>query len=46
MEIGIACANLPHAVLAHQDCSVRIVDQVSGKLRHLGDHLACDIGMA
>src|SRR5947207_3500536 len=46
MEIGITRANLPHAMLAHQDCSMRIMDQISAELRNLTNDVGCDVGMA
>ena len=33
------------AVLAHEDRCVRIMDEISGEPRKLGDHLGRDVGM-
>ena len=45
IEIGIPGADSPDAVLAHENCGVRIVQQIASKVRQLQNHFAGDIGM-
>ena len=45
IEICIAGADLSDAVLAHENCRVRIVEQIAGKVRQLHNELAGDVGM-
>jgi hypothetical protein len=35
IEIGIAGADLPDAALAHENCCMSIVEQITGEVRHL-----------
>ena len=44
-EIGIAGADLPDAVLAHENCRVSIVKQITGEVRQLHNEFAGDVGM-
>ncbi len=43
MKIGVARADLPDTVFAHQDRRVRIVNEIARELGHLGNHFAGDI---
>ena len=45
IEIGVAGADLPDAVLAHENCSVSIVEQIAGEVRQLVNEFARDVGM-
>ena len=45
IEIGIAGADLPDAVLAHENCRVSIVEQITGEVRQLRNEFAGDVGM-
>ena len=45
IEIGIAGADLPDAVLAHENCRVSIVKQITGEVRQLHNEFAGDVGM-
>ena len=38
IEIGVAGADLPDAVLAHENCRMSIAEQITGKVRHLEHH--------
>ena len=46
MEVGIAGTDPVDTVLAHEDGRVRIMKEIAGKVRQLGNHLACDVGMS
>ncbi len=45
IEIGVAGADLPDAVLAHENCSVSIVEQIAGEVRQLVNEFARDVCM-
>jgi hypothetical protein len=45
IKIGIPRADAPDAVFAHENCRVRVVQQVTGKMRQLQNDLFCNIGM-
>ena len=45
IEIGVAGADLPDAVLAHENCSASIVEQIAGEVRQLVNEFARDVGM-
>ena len=46
MKIGIPCANLLDAVLAHENGGVRVVENIAGKMRKLLKDVARDVGVA
>ena len=45
IEIGITGADLPDAVLAHENCRVSIVKQIAGDVWQLENDFAGDVGM-
>jgi hypothetical protein len=45
IEIGVACADPPNAVLAHENRRVRVMQQVTGNMRQLQNNLSGDVGM-
>jgi hypothetical protein len=45
IEIGIPSADPPNAVLAHENCRVRIVQQVAGEVRQLQNDLFGDVSV-
>ena len=46
MEVGIPCANLPDAVLTHENGGMRVVKQIAGEMGNLLDNLLGDRGMS
>jgi hypothetical protein len=44
-KIGISGADLPDAVLAHENCSVSIGEQITGEVRQLVNEFARDVDM-
>jgi hypothetical protein len=45
IEVSISGANAADAVLAHENRSVRVVNEIAAKVRHLPDDLGCDVRM-
>jgi hypothetical protein len=45
IEIGIPSADPPNAVLAHENCGMRIVQQVAGEVRQLQNDLFGDVSV-
>jgi len=45
VKVGIARANLPDAVFAHKDGSVRFVGDIAGKMRQFGKDLVSHVCM-
>lgn len=45
VKIGIPCADLPDAMLAHENGRVRVVQDIAGKMRKLRYHQTCNFGM-
>jgi len=46
MEIGITSAYLLYAVLAHEDGSVRVMEQIAGQIRMFRKHFCGHISVA
>jgi hypothetical protein len=46
IEIGVSRADLPNTVLTHEDCRMRIVKQIPGKMRQLPNHFFDHVSMA
>src|SRR5881227_3730469 len=44
-KVGVSRADLPDPVLAHENRSVRIVEQVAGDVRQFGQDLGGDVSM-
>ena len=45
IKIRIAGADPPNAVLAHENCRMRVMQQITGEMRQLYDNLAGNVGM-
>jgi hypothetical protein len=46
MEIHVVRTDLLDAMLAHENCRVRIVEDISGQMRRLRNHLGGNVRMA
>ena len=45
MKIRIASADSPNAMLAHENCRMRVMQQITGEMRQLNNDLSGDVGM-
>jgi hypothetical protein len=45
MKIRIAGADSPNAVLAHKNCRMRVMQQITGEMRQLENDISHDVGM-
>jgi len=45
VEISIPGAYPPDSVLTHEDCRVRVMDEIACKVRKLSDDLPCNLGV-
>ena len=45
MKIRIAGADSPNTMLAHENCRMRVMQQITGEMRQLLNDLAGDVGM-
>ena len=46
MEIRIAGTDLPNAMFAHEDCCMRVMQQITGEMRKFQNDLSSDIGVS
>ena len=45
MEVGVAGANPPNAVFAHEDCGVGVVQEVASQMGKFGKDLSGHLGV-
>ena len=45
MEVGVAGANPPNAVFAHEDCGMGVMQEVAGQMGKFGKDLSSHLGV-